>query len=176
MLLALPAGTALDMVRFDGIGAGTAGGWRDTVWFGVLAPYQDPASLRITEQGSLARWVVGDTIAPILWDAPEGLIVDGQISPLGALATQHIVADSVGFWVKYGVRDVLERRERDGTTTGEWSIPRTARRGYPVKQLSRSGVALPMDVLGTGLHLGDVQSRSNAGEGSFRRTGTGDVR
>jgi hypothetical protein len=136
-IFALRTGAVTGTVRFDGVGSGAASGWRDTVWFGVLAPYQDPANLRFTGLGSLARWVVGDTLTRILWDAPAGLVIDGQVSPLSPLASQEIVVDSAGFWVKYGVRDVLERRDREGAIIREWIIPRNARRGVPQEETER---------------------------------------
>lgn len=138
-VLATRDGEEMAQVRFDGISASAATFWRDTVWFGVLAPYQDPTTLQFTGLGALARWVPGDSVAPILWEAPDGLIVGGAVSPLAILASQEIVPDSLGFWVKYGVRDVLERRSRDGVLLREWPIPRIVRRGVPHEEIERVG-------------------------------------
>ena len=105
--------------------------WRDTVWFGSMAIRQGTDPGIIAGVGSLVRWPIHDSMATAQWSAPRGLESDGRTSPLGPLASQMLAVDSAGFWVKYGLRDVLERHARDGRLVGEWQLPAVRRRGVP---------------------------------------------
>ncbi len=128
-VLRLRDGVELRAVRSDAMVPFNGILWRDTVWFGSMAIRRGTVPGTIAGVGSLVRWPIRDSVATAQWTAPRGLESHGSLSPLGWLATQMLAVDSAGFWVKYGLRDVLERRARDGRPEGEWQIPAVRRRG-----------------------------------------------
>lgn len=130
-VLRLRDGVELRAVRSDAIVPLNGILWHDTVWFGSMSIRRGTVPGIIAGVGSLVRWPVHDSVAAAQWSAPRGLESDGRISPLGWLATQMLVVDSTGFWVKYGLRDVLERHARDGRLEGAWQLPAVRRRGVP---------------------------------------------
>ncbi len=134
-VLRLPTGVELRTVTFDAVVPFGGISWRDTVWFGAMAVQRGSAAGSIAGVASLMRWPIGDSAATPQWTAPDGLSHNGLPTPLGGLASQVISVDSTGFWVKYGLRDVLERRARDGTLLGEWKIPAEHRRGVPAERI-----------------------------------------
>jgi hypothetical protein len=130
-VLRFPSGVQLRTVRFDAVVPLGGIVRQDTAWFGAMVIHRGTAKGSISGVGSLVRWPIQDSAASTQWVAPDGLSLNGGATPLGALASQVISIDSAGFWVKYGLRDVLERRTRDGALQGEWQIPVEHRRGVP---------------------------------------------
>lgn len=130
-VLRLRDGVELRAVRSDAMVPFNGILWHDTVWFGSMAIRRGTDPGIIAGVGSLVRWPIRDSVATAQWSAPRGLESQGSLSPLGWLATQMLAVDSAGFWVKYGLRDVLERHARDGRLEGEWQIPAVRRRGVP---------------------------------------------
>ncbi len=139
-VLRLRDGVELRAVRSDAIVPLNGILWGDTVWFGSMAIRGGEVPGTIAGVGSLVRWPVRDSVAAAQWAAPRGLESHGSPSPLGYLASQMLAVDSAGFWVKYGLRDVLERHARDGRLEGEWQLPAVRRRG-----VSPTKVAFALD-------------------------------
>lgn len=140
-VLRVPGGQELRTVRFTGAVADDNVLIRDTVWFGVIAPRLGQGPGVYLGLGSLVQWAVADSFTTTRWDGPASDLLSGQtLGPLGLLASQVItVRDSVIF-SKFGTRDTVHARLRNGDFLGAWPVPRKNRRG-----VSRAAIDYALD-------------------------------
>jgi len=131
-ILRIPSGRELRSVYFPGAVAEDYTVTGDTVWFGVTAPRLGEGRGVFLGIGSLVRWILKDSAATVMWPGPGADLLSGTtLSPLGFLASQVIaIRDSI-IYSKFGTRDILEARLRDGTLVTAWRVPRQWRRGIP---------------------------------------------
>lgn len=140
-VLRLPGGKELRTVNFTGAVADDNVLIRDTVWFGVIAPRMGEERGVYLGLGSLVQWAVADSFTTTRWDGPAADLLSGQtLGPLGLLASQVIaVRDSVIF-SKFGTRDTIHARLRNGDLLDAWPVPKTHRRG-----VSRAAIDYALD-------------------------------
>lgn len=129
-VLRIPSGQQVRSIYFPGAVADDYVVTGDTVWFATLAPRRGATPGVTLGMGSLVRWVVSDSAASAVWPGPAADLLSGTMStPLGVLASQVIaIRDSI-IYSKFGTRDILEARLRNGARIDAWQVPRKWRRG-----------------------------------------------
>jgi hypothetical protein len=129
-VLRIPSGRQLRAVHFPGAVADDYTVTGDTVWFATLAPRRGEGLGVYLGIGSLVRWITQDSSATVMWSGPSADLLSGTtLSPLSVLASQVIAIRDSTIYSKFGTRDILEARRRDGTLIDAWGVPQKWRRG-----------------------------------------------